>query len=134
MLTIAIIAGVVILIVTTKRRRRRPSGPSKTVTVKTTTTRFTARPAPRVNPETERRQREREEMHRLKKAQAADDLIHHEQQMRDLLKLYGAAEAQYENAKNDARKEAAFRKMYSLDRQMRTVEKQRERAKTIASM
>lgn len=127
----AIILGSIIVgcaIRSGKRRRSR----KKTVTHKTTRTVITTqRP---VDPMKARRDAERLAMDRLRRDQARDDLIHHEQQMRDLMKLYAAAEQQYETASTEARREAAFRKMYSIDRQMRSVEKQRERAKTIASI
>lgn len=76
----------------------------------------------------------RAEAERVKAAKAAErvreadnDLAHLEQRQRDLATLYSFAEAQYNNAGTDRKKEAAFRKMMALDQQRRTATRQAER-------
>lgn len=83
----------------------------------------------------------RAEAERVKAAKAAErvreadnDLAHLEQRQRDLATLYSFAESQYANAGTDRQKEAAYRKMMSLDQQRRTAARQAERMQHIISM
>lgn len=119
MLTIAIIAGVVILIVTTKHRRRRPAQHTRTQTVTTKT--ITIRPSRPKTDEQMRREARQAEADRMKRCQAADDLIHLDQVRRDML-------AAYQTAKIDGDSEKAIRKRIAYDEQMRRIEKRIEKA------
>ena len=90
---------------------------------------------------TERAQRSaRIEYERLEKRKAAEskkafqieqaktDIVHYEQQRRELLKLYNEIERQYSDAATDSKKEILFRKQLALNNQIRGVDKQIEKA------
>ena len=119
MLTIAIIAGVVILIVTTKRRRRRPAQHTRTQTVTTKT--ITIRPSRPKSAEQMQREARRAEADRMKRRQAAEELIHLDQVKRDMLTAY-------QTARIDGDSEKAIRKRIAYDEQLRRIEKRIEKA------
>lgn len=125
MITIAIIGGIVCLIIfgSKRRRRRMTQRTVRTVTTRTTTIRTT--PTARNRFQTEQNRVARSE---LKRKQAADDLTFIEQARRDVLKLYGAAEAEYNRATNDHQKETALRRMIGYDAKLRKLDKDRETA------
>ena len=58
--------------------------------------------------------------------QAKTDIIHYEQQRRDLLKLYNEMQSQYDGA-TGARKETLYRKILALNNQLRAVDRTIER-------
>lgn len=60
--------------------------------------------------------------------QAKTDIVHYEQQRRELLKLYNEIERQYSDAATDSKKEILFRKQIALNNQIRGVDKQIEKA------
>ena len=60
--------------------------------------------------------------------QAKTDIVHYEQQRRELLKLYNEIERQYSDAATDSKKEILFRKQLALNNQIRGVDKQIEKA------
>ena len=64
----------------------------------------------------------------FKVEQAKTDIVHYEQQRRELLKLYDELEKQFENAGTDKQKEIVFRKQISLNNQIRGVDRQIEKA------
>ena len=64
----------------------------------------------------------------FKADQARIDIVHYEQQRRELLKLYNEIERQYSDAATDSKKEILFRKQIALNNQMRGVDRQIEKA------
>lgn len=58
--------------------------------------------------------------------QARIDIIHYEQQRRDLLKLYNEMQSQYDGA-TGTRKETLYRKILALNNQLRAVDRTIER-------
>ena len=75
---------------------------------------------------------QRKAAHAAERVREADnDLAHLEQRQRDLATLYSFAESEYTNASTDRKKEAAFRKMMSIDQQRRTAARQAERMQFI---
>ena len=62
--------------------------------------------------------------------QARIDIIHYEQQRRDLLKLYNEMQSQYDGA-TGARKETLYRKILALDNQLRAADRTIERLQYI---
>ena len=125
MITIIIICKIFRAIASgSKRRRRRPTQRTvRTVTTRTTTIRTTG--AARNQLQTEQNRIARSE---LKRKQAADDLTFIEQTRRDVLKLYGAAEAEYNRATSDRQRETALRRMIGYDAKLRKLDKDRETA------
>lgn len=83
------------------------------------------------------RQREQEQrrqhLHELKQEQARQDVIFYTETRRDIMKLYAAAEQEYNNAATDRAKERALKRMLSYDAQLRRVDKRRELAALTAS-
>ena len=73
--------------------------------------------------ETERRKAEK-----FKADQARTDIVHYEQQRRELLKLYDELKKQFDAAATDKQKEIVFRKQIALNNQMRGVDRQIEKA------
>lgn len=71
---------------------------------------------------------ERKKALQFKAAQAGTDIVHYEQQRRDLLKLYNEIERQYSDAATDSKKEILFRKQLALNNQIRGVDRQIEKA------
>ena len=67
----------------------------------------------------------------LKRKQAFDDLTFIEQTRRDVLKLYEAAETDYNRAKTDRQREAALRRMIGYDAKLRKLDKDRETAELL---
>ena len=125
MLTIAIIGGIVCLIIfgTKRKRRRQTQRTVRTITTRTTTIRTT--PAARNQSHAEQNRVARSE---LKRKQAADDLTFIEQTRRDVLKLYGAAEAEFNRATSNRQRETALRRMIGYDAKLRKLDKDRETA------
>ena len=119
MLTIAIFACIVIRIVTTKRRRRRPAQRVRTQTITTRT--VTIKPSRPKTAEQMQREARRAEADRMKRRQAAEELIHLDQVRRDMLSAY-------QTAKIDGDSEKAIRKRISYDEQMRRIERRIEMA------
>lgn len=125
MISIVIVGSIVLgIIFGSKRRRRRRT--TRTV-VKRTQTVVAIRPtqAARNQFQAEQNRRARSE---LKRKQAFDDLTFIEQTRRDVLKLYGAAEAEFNRATNDRQKETALRRMIGYDAKLRKLDKDRETA------
>lgn len=60
--------------------------------------------------------------------QARIDIIHYEQQRRELLKLYNELQRQYDETTADSRKEILFRKLIAINNQLRGVDRQIEKA------
>ena len=125
MISIVIVGSIVLgIIFGSKRRRRRRT--TRTV-VKRTQTVVSIRPtqAARNQFQAEQNRRARSE---LKRKQAFDDLTFIEQTRRDVLKLYGAAEAEFNRATTDRQKETALRRMIGYDAKLRKLDKDRETA------
>ena len=93
---------------------------------------------------TERAQRSaRIEYERLEKRKAAEskkafqieqaktDIVHYEQQRRDLLKLYNELQKQYDAATAENRKETLYRKILALNNQIRAVDRTIEKLQYI---
>ena len=78
----------------------------------------------------EQEKRERKKQQESKKAfqieQAKTDIVHYEQQRRDLLKLYNEMQSQYDGA-TGARKETLYRKILALNNQLRAIDRTIER-------
>ena len=74
---------------------------------------------------------ERRKAETFKADQARTDIVHYEQQRRELLKLYNEIERQYSDAATDSKKEIAFRKMLALNNQIRGVDRQIEKSQYI---
>lgn len=77
------------------------------------------------------REQEKRRAAELKRTQAAADLDYIEQARQAVLKLYGAAEADYNNATTDRKRETALNRMLSYDAKLRKLDKERERAAMI---
>lgn len=75
----------------------------------------------------------RQHLHELKQEQARQDITFYTETRRDILKLYAAAEQEYNNAATDRAKERALKRMLSYDAQLRRVDKRRELAALTAS-
>lgn len=125
MISIVIVGSIVLgIIFGSKRRRRRRT--TRTV-VKRTQTVVTIRPT-----QTARNQFQAEQNRiarlELKRKQAFDDLTFIEQTRRDVLKLYEAAEAEFNRATTDRQKETALRRMIGYDAKLRKLDKDRETA------
>lgn len=133
MITIAIIGGIVCgIIFGKKRRRRRTTRTVRTVTTKTTVTIRPSRTAPSMERKLQA-DKARAARLELNRSQAREDLGHIEQMRRDILKCYASAEAEYNSALTDRKKETALRRMIGYDAKLRQLDKQRERAAMIAA-
>ena len=64
----------------------------------------------------------------FKADQARTDIVHYEQQRRELLKLYDELKKQFDAAGTDKQKEIVFRKQIALNNQIRGVDRQIEKA------
>ena len=71
---------------------------------------------------------ERKKALQFKAAQAGTDIVHYEQQRRELLKLYDELKKQFDAAGTDKQKEIVFRKQIALNNQIRGVDRQIEKA------
>ena len=71
---------------------------------------------------------ERKKALQFKAAQAGTDIVHYEQQRRELLKLYDELKKQFDAAGTDRQKEIVFRKQIALNNQIRGVDRQIEKA------
>lgn len=71
---------------------------------------------------------ERKKALQFKAAQAGTDIVHYEQQRRELLKLYDELKKQFDAAATDKQKEIVFRKQIALNNQIRGVDRQIEKA------
>ncbi len=71
---------------------------------------------------------ERKKALQFKAAQAGTDIVHYEQQRRELLKLYDELQKQFDAAGTDKQKEIVFRKQIALNNQIRGVDRQIEKA------
>ena len=71
---------------------------------------------------------ERRKAEKFKADQARTDIVHYEQQRRELLKLYDELKRQFDAAATDKQKEIVFRKQIALNNQMRGVDRQIEKA------
>ena len=67
----------------------------------------------------------------FKKDQARIDIIHYEQQRRDLLKLYNELQKQYDATTAENRKETLYRKILAINNQIRAVDRTIERLQYI---
>lgn len=67
----------------------------------------------------------------FKADQARTDIVHYEQQRRELLKLYDELKRQFDAAATDKQKEIVFRKQIALNNQIRGVDRQIEKAQYI---
>lgn len=74
---------------------------------------------------------ERKKALQFKAAQAGTDIVHYEQQRRELLKLYDELKKQFDAAATDRQKEIVFRKQIALNNQIRGVDRQIEKAQFI---
>ena len=63
--------------------------------------------------------------------QAKTDIVHYEQQRRDLLKLYNELQKQYDAATAENRKETLYRKILALNNQIRAADRTIERLQYI---
>ena len=59
--------------------------------------------------------------------QAKTDIVHYEQQRRDLLKLYNELQKQYDAATAENRKETLYRKILAINNQIRAADRTIER-------
>ena len=82
----------------------------------------------RIEKEKQERERQRQRAETFKKEQAQTDIVHHEQQRRELLKLYNELQRQYDETTADSRKEILFRKLIAINNQLRGVDRQIEKA------
>ena len=82
----------------------------------------------RIEQERQKKQAEKARAETFRKEQARIDIIHYEQQRRELLKLYNEIERQYSDAATDSKKEILFRKQLALNNQIRGVDRQIEKA------
>ena len=82
----------------------------------------------RIEKEKQERERQRQRAETFKKEQARIDIIHYEQQRRELLKLYNELQRQYDETTADSRKEILFRKLIAINNQLRGVDRQIEKA------
>lgn len=71
---------------------------------------------------------ERKKALQFKAAQAGTDIVHYEQQRRELLKLYDELQKQFDAAGTDKQKEIVFRKQIALNNQIRGVDRKIEKA------
>lgn len=71
---------------------------------------------------------ERKKALQFKAAQAGTDIVHYEQQRRELLKLYDELKKQFDAAATDKQKEIVFRKQIALNNQIRGFDRQIEKA------
>lgn len=71
---------------------------------------------------------ERRKAEKFKADQARTDIVHYEQQRRELLKLYDELKKQFDAAATDKQKEIVFRKQIALNNQIRGVDRQIEKA------
>lgn len=71
---------------------------------------------------------ERRKAETFKADQARTDIVHYEQQRRELLKLYDELKKQFDAAGTDKQKEIVFRKQIALNNQIRGVDRQIEKA------
>ena len=115
-----------------RSRRRRTTRTVRTVTTKTTVTIRPSGTAPSVARKLQA-DKERAARLELNRSQAREDLEHIEQMRRDILKCYASAEAEYNAALTDRKKETALRRMVGYDAKLRQLDKQRERAAMIAA-
>lgn len=85
---------------------------------------------------TDRRRIEKEKAEKRKAAeskkqfqieQAKTDIVHYEQQRRDLLKLYNELQKQYDAATAENRKETLYRKILAINNQIRAADRIIER-------
>ena len=134
MITLAIIGGIVCGIIFGKKRSRRRRS-TRTVRTVTETTTVTIRPSGTAPSVARKLQAEKDRAARLElnRSQAVADLGHIEQMRRDILKCYASAEAEYNSAQTDRKKETALRRMVGYDAKLRQLDKQRERAAMIAA-
>ena len=132
MIALAIIGCIMSGIFGKKRRRRRTTRTVRTVTTKTTVTIRPSRTAPSMDRKLQA-DKARAARLELNRSQAREDLGHIEQLRRDILKCYASAEAEYNSASTDRKKETALRRMIGYDAKLRQLDKQRERAAMIAA-
>ena len=71
---------------------------------------------------------ERRKAETFKADQARTDIVHYEQQRRELLKLYDELKRQFDAAATDKQKEIVFRKQIALNNQIRGGDRQIEKA------
>ena len=81
----------------------------------------------RIEKEKQERERQRQRAETFKKEQARIDIIHYEQQRRDLLKLYNELQKQYDAATAENRKETLYRKILAINNQLRAADRIIER-------
>ena len=81
----------------------------------------------RIEKEKQERERQRQRAETFKKEQARIDIIHYEQQRRDLLKLYNELQKQYDAATAENRKETLYRKILAINNQIRAADRIIER-------
>lgn len=128
------IGGIVALCIVCGKKRRRParSGSARTVATRTTKTVYTLG-TKNSNAQQAERNAEKERKAQFARVQARDDIVHYEQQQRDIMRLYDYAETEYNQSATDRKKAAAYSRMIALDNRMRTLQKQKEKAAYIAN-
>ena len=81
----------------------------------------------RIEKEKQAKQQQQERKKQFQIEQAKTDIVHYEQQRRDLLKLYNELQKQYDAATAENRKETLYRKILALNNQIRAADRIIER-------
>ena len=81
----------------------------------------------RIEKEKQAKQQQQERKKQFQIEQARIDIIHYEQQRRDLLKLYNELQKQYDAATAENRKETLYRKILAINNQIRAADRIIER-------
>ena len=81
----------------------------------------------RIEKEKQAKQQQQERKKQFQIEQARIDIIHYEQQRRDLLKLYNELQKQYDAATAENRKETLYRKILAINIQIRAADRIIER-------
>ena len=81
----------------------------------------------RIEKEKQAKQQQQERKRQFQIEQAKTDIVHYEQQRRDLLKLYNELQKQYDAATAENRKETLYRKILAINNQIRAADRIIER-------
>ena len=81
----------------------------------------------RIEKEKQAKQQQQERKKQFQIEQARIDIIHYEQQRRDLLKLYNELQKQYDATTAENRKETLYRKILAINNQIRAADRIIER-------
>ena len=81
----------------------------------------------RIEKEKQAKQQQQERKKQFQIEQAKTDIVHYEQQRRDLLKLYNELQKQYDAATAENRKETLYRKILAINNQIRAADRIIER-------